>query len=72
MLKDFKLVGGLWCFFFNAINSHAAQFGESFGFSKDSHIGFQLVWVVCCWIIWKEINNCLFNNVELSIKQLVE
>ncbi|GAU34577.1 hypothetical protein TSUD_29230 [Trifolium subterraneum] len=56
----------------NVVADHVSQFCNIFPVGKESQIGSQVLWLACCWSIWKERNNRLFAHKELSVEALVE
>lgn len=40
---------------------HLLQFSHRAGFPKSSHSFFKIIWLACVWVIWKEMNNQVFN-----------
>ncbi|GAU47696.1 hypothetical protein TSUD_190240 [Trifolium subterraneum] len=41
----------------NVVTDHVSQFCNIFPVGKESQIGSQVLWLACCWSIWKERNN---------------
>lgn len=54
------------------INDHFFQFIHYTGSSKARRSFLQLLWLLCVWLIWRERNNRIFNNVETPIVQLLD
>jgi len=53
------------------VADHSLQFENLGGFSKDIQITFQLIWLICVWMIWCERNAQFFHNQEESLRQLL-
>ncbi|GAU39392.1 hypothetical protein TSUD_295470 [Trifolium subterraneum] len=56
----------------NVVTDHVSQFCNIFPIGKVSQIEFQVIWLACCWSIWKKRNNRLLAYKELSLETLVE
>jgi hypothetical protein len=54
------------------ISEHFFQFTYYTGHSKARRSFLQLIWLLCIWLLWKERNNRLFNNIETPIFQLLD
>jgi len=54
------------------ICDHFVQFIHYTGSAKKRTSFLQLIWLLCVWMIWNERNNRLFNNIQISIDQLLE
>jgi hypothetical protein len=54
------------------IGAHFIQFTNYLGGMKTRRSFLQLIWLLCVWLIWKERNDRIFNNIITPIKELVE
>lgn len=54
------------------ISSHALQFGGAYAIKKDIQFRFQVIWLTCIWVIWKERNSRIFSNKQNSQNRLLE
>jgi len=54
------------------IGAHFIHFTNHLGGMKTRRSFLQLIWLLCVWLIWKERNNRIFNNVVTPIDELVE
>jgi hypothetical protein len=52
--------------------SHYYQFGFIGGVSKNWRSILQVIWFATVWEIWKERNNCIFNDKTCSIPHVVD
>ena len=53
------------------IGPHFLHFTNYLGGLKTRCSFLQLIWLLCVWLIWKERNNRIFNNIITPIKDLV-
>jgi hypothetical protein len=56
----------------NVIRVHFTQFSNYLDARRRCRSFLQLLWLLCVWLIWKERNNRVFNNVFSSIIELTE
>jgi len=56
----------------NVPSTHFSQFTNYLGGRRSCRSFLQLLWLLCVWLIWKERNNRIFNNVHSSIMELLE
>jgi len=54
------------------VGDHFTQFTHLAGKPRSSHPLSKLIWLACVWVIWKERNDRLFNNVASDPATLVE
>jgi len=54
------------------VHVHFLQFSNALGTSRIRRSFMQLLWLLCVWILWNERNNRLFNNVQMSLIELLE
>jgi len=57
---------------YQSIGPHFVHFTNYFGGLKLRRSFLQLIWLLCVWLIWKERNNRIFNNIITPIEDLVE
>lgn len=55
-----------------SIRDHFVQFTYYLGGSRASRSFFQLLWLLCIWLLWNERNNRLFHNVHTTTFDLLE
>jgi len=48
------------------VHDHLLQFCHMAGFPRSSHLFFWIIWLACVWVIWKERNNQVFNQMTLD------
>jgi hypothetical protein len=48
------------------VRDHFLHFGHMAGFPKSIHLFIRIIRLACVWIIWKERNNRVFNQMELD------
>jgi len=48
------------------IRDHLFQFAHLARFPRSSHLFFQIIWLACVWVNWKEMNNRVFNQKALD------
>jgi hypothetical protein len=41
---------------------HFIQFTKMAGMPRASHLYLRIIWFATVWVIWKEMNNCVFQN----------
>ena len=51
---------------------HFIQFSNLTGMPRYSHNYFQVIWVASIWAIWKDRNNCIFNNAVIDPHIILE
>ncbi|XP_039688698.1 uncharacterized protein [Medicago truncatula] len=56
----------------NVLLDHFLQFVNLTGGGKAIRDFFQLIWLLCVWVLWNERNNRFFNNVVTSIPRLLD
>ncbi|XP_024631708.1 uncharacterized protein [Medicago truncatula] len=56
----------------NVLSDHFVQFVHTTGGSKATKSFFQLIWLLCVWILWIERNNRCFNNYVTSLPRLLD
>lgn len=56
----------------NVLLDHFLQFVNLIGGGKTTRDFFQLIWLLCVWVLWNEHNDRLFNNVVTSIPRLLD
>jgi hypothetical protein len=49
------------------VQSHASQFCSSYLFGKENQSCLYVICVACCWQIWKEKNNRVFVQKNMTI-----
>jgi len=54
------------------VHDNFFQFTNALGTSRTRRSFMQLLWLLCVWILWNERNNTLFNNVHMSMIELLE
>jgi hypothetical protein len=54
------------------LGEHFHQFSHFSGLPQSTYHFLKLIWLVCVWIIWKEMNNRVFNNKALAPAQLTD
>jgi len=54
------------------VSEHFYQFTHSAGGLRARCSFLQLVWLLCAWIIWNDLNQRLFNNIGSFIDQLLD
>jgi len=54
------------------VHDHFFQFTNVLGPSRTRRSFMQLLWLLCVWILWNERNNRLFNNVQMTMTELLE
>jgi hypothetical protein len=54
------------------LRDHFLHFTYYLGGMKTRHSFLKLIWLLCVWLIWKECNNKIFNNIITPIEELVE
>jgi hypothetical protein len=54
------------------IKQHFVQFIHLAGMTRASHVYFKVIWMASIWAIWKDRNNCVFNNVVSDPLSIVE
>lgn len=54
------------------LHHHFVQFIHMAGLSRFSYSYLRLIWFASVWVIWKERNNRVFNNVALNPSVLLE
>jgi hypothetical protein len=63
---------GISCPVSNSANEHAMQFCNTYLFRKEVRQGIRVIWLACCWTIWKERNNRVFSNQGVSADVLLD
>jgi len=56
----------------NNISDHLVQFTYMIGVGKVKRSFLQLIWLLCTWVVWKERNNRLFNNIVTIVPRLLD
>jgi len=56
----------------NVPSTHFSQFPNYLGGRRSCRSFLQLMWLLCVWLIWKERNNRIFNNVHSFIMEFSE
>jgi hypothetical protein len=56
----------------NGVGDHASQFCNAYVFRKEVRSSLQVVWLTCCWILWKERNNMIFTHKVSSVEMLFD
>jgi len=56
----------------NVLSSHFIHFTNYLCGRRSYRSFLQLLWLMCVWLIWKEHNNRIFNNVHSTIIELTE
>lgn len=56
----------------NVLSDNFLQFVYSTGGGKAKRSFFQLIWLLCVWVLWNECNNKVFNNVVTPILRLLD
>jgi hypothetical protein len=54
------------------LRHHFVQFTHQAGLPRSSYLYLRLIWFASVWVIWKERNNRVFNNVALGVEVLLE
>jgi len=54
------------------LSEHFHQFIHSTGLSRKRRSFLQLVWLLCVWVVWKDRNDRIFNNIHTTLEQLLE
>jgi hypothetical protein len=54
------------------LGEHFHQFSHFSGLPQSTYHFLKLIWLACVWIIWKEMNNRVFNNKALAPAQLTD
>jgi len=76
MIKSFFGHVRLWLGFtgvdHNILSSHFIHFTNYLGGRRNCRSFLQLLWLLCVWLIWKERNNRIFNNVHSTIIEFTE
>ena len=54
------------------LSNHLQQFDHIVGISKSHRVWLVMIWCVCIWIIWKDINNRIFTDKPASTLQLID
>jgi len=54
------------------LRHHFVQFTHMVGLPRFSYLYLRLIWFAFVWMIWKERNNRVFNNVALNPSVLLE
>jgi len=57
---------------YHIIGDHFLHFTYYLGGLKTRHSFLKLIWLLCVWLIWKERNNRIFNNITTPIEELVK
>ncbi|XP_058726707.1 uncharacterized protein LOC131598090 [Vicia villosa] len=52
--------------------AHLAQFEGLIGGDKEISSKVRVIWLACCWSIWKARNAKIFNNKEVETKKIIE
>jgi hypothetical protein len=55
-----------------SVSDHYAQFIHMTGLPNCTHHYLKVIWLACCWVIWKERNNCIFKNAVLDPSCIVD
>ena len=55
-----------------SLSAHFFQFTNYLGGLRTRRSFLQLFWLLCVWLIWKERNNRIFNNIYISITEVME
>lgn len=63
---------GIPCVFQGSVTQHFIQFTNLAGMARGSHDYLKIIWLACVWAIWKERNNCVFNNLASDPLSIVE
>ena len=54
------------------IREHFIQFTDMAGMPRSSYPFFKVIWLGCVWVIWKERNDRIFNNVASDPVTLID
>jgi len=54
------------------LRQHLTQFINMPGLHRSSHMFFRIIWFASVWILWKERNDCVFNNTVSTPFTLIE
>jgi hypothetical protein len=56
----------------NVVGDHTSQFCDAYVFRKEFRSGLRVVWLTCCWILWKERNSGIFTCKVSSVEMLFD
>ena len=54
------------------LRHHFNQFTKMAGMPRTSHLFLTIIWFATVWVIWKEKNNCVFQNMISNTSTLLE
>jgi hypothetical protein len=54
------------------LRHHFIQFTRMSGLPRTTHLFFTVIWFATIWVLWKERNNCVFQNTSASSSILLE
>lgn len=54
------------------LRDHLLQFGHLAGLPRFTYSFLKLIWHACVWVIWKKINNHVFNQQASTLHQLTD
>jgi len=55
-----------------SLNAHFIQFTNYLRGLRTRRSFLQLLWLLCVWLVWKERNNRIFNNVHTPVIELID
>ena len=56
----------------NTLRNHFVQFTYMAGMPRSTHMFFKVIWLAFVWVLWKDRNNCVFNNMTFDHLALIE
>jgi hypothetical protein len=54
------------------LRHHFHQFIHLAGLPRSTHLHLRVIWFASVWVVWKERNNCAFNNAVSNPSTLLE
>jgi len=54
------------------LRAHLLQFGHLEGLPRFTYSFLKLIWLACVWVIWREMNNHVFNQKASELQQMTD
>ena len=72
LVLDFSVARHLFCWSVHNSRSFFFQFGHLAGLSHSSHSFFQIIWLTCVWVVWKEQNSGVFQQKVMEPQSIAD